>query len=132
MTLLKKFALWFLTGFIPVVIAACYGMPYDYRSARFVKPGRVLDIQSKAGIPGIQVLCTTPTGDIQSFAYSDEEGQFVLGYDRPCQTVLVEDIDGEENGGQYATAEVPFEPGDEDQVIELGLRPLQMRIDGDL
>jgi hypothetical protein len=81
---------------IPVVIAACYGMPYQYS-----RQGRVIDKSTHLGIGGIRVTCLDEEGAVDSETRSGENGSFVLYYDQICATLMAEDDDGAENGGKY-------------------------------
>ena len=90
---------------IPVVIAACYGAPYDYRNT---KQGKVLDRATHEGVTNIKVSCLLEDGLLESETYSSTDGSFYLEYDQPCAKVTAEDVDGIENGGNYAKAVIAF------------------------
>lgn len=106
-----KLCLWFTSVAVPIVIAACYGMPY-----RFAKDGKVVDAQTKKGIAYIDISCVKDDRTVSSFN-SWEDGHFVLQYDKPCDSLLIEDIDGEENGGVYKTKSVAYDPIDDEPII---------------
>ena len=113
MRTIARFFLWLVTAAIPVVIAACYGMPYKYS-----KSGHVIDSETKEGIQGIQVTCVVNDSDY-SMAYTYEEGAFVIEYDADCDALRVEDVDGEDNGGTYLPRTVAFCKDCQDITIEL-------------
>jgi hypothetical protein len=97
---IAKILLWIIGVAIPVVIAACYGMPY-----KFSKTGKVVDAETKAGIDGIQVTCVQGGQDEDvAFTYS---GDFTLWYDIPCDTLQIKDVDGAQNG-EYQDREIEF------------------------
>jgi len=100
--LCARFLLWLIGVALPVFIAACYGMPY-----RFSKQGRVIDAETKQGIPNIMVSCVRAGRDEFTIP-SWENGRFELSYDLPCDELRLEDTDGEENGGRFEAKTVPF------------------------
>ncbi|MGI5863873.1 MAG: hypothetical protein ACOX6T_17705 [Myxococcales bacterium] len=91
-----------MTAGIPVVIAACYGAPYQYS-----KSGRVLDRSTHVGIPGIRIGCVLPDGGVAYETHSNTDGSFLVEYDQECAKITAEDVDGEENG-RYKATEIPF------------------------
>jgi hypothetical protein len=101
MRIIAKFFLWLITVAIPVVIAACYGPLYKYS-----KSGKVVDSETQEGINGIQVSCMVG-GSPWDVTYSDPQGEFLLMYDRPCDELQLEDVDGDQNG-RYLTTTAPF------------------------
>lgn len=113
MRIIAKFFLWLTTIAIPVVIAACYGMAY-----KFTKTGHVVDSETKAGIQGISVSCMVG-GNVEAADTTYEDGSFWLEFNTACDELLVEDVDGEDNGGQYVDRSVPFCKDCEDITIEL-------------
>lgn len=113
MRTIAKFFLWLTTIALPVVIAACYGMPY-----RFSKTGHVVDSETKEGILGIEVACMR-AGSAQATAYTLEDGSFWLEFNDPCDHYRVEDVDGEDNGGQYVSRDVEWCKDCEEITIEL-------------
>ncbi|MCP4675647.1 MAG: hypothetical protein GY854_09115 [Deltaproteobacteria bacterium] len=135
--LLAKPILWLLTSAIPVFIAACYGMPMYLFNAK----GRVVDKKTGEGINNIKVSCIMTNGPItwpvgESFSsttvpdggmWIDDEtfsqpgdGYFYIGYDDPCYEIRFEDVDGEQNGGSYATQTILMtEDGDADLTVEM-------------
>ena len=94
-----------MTAGIPVVIAACYGVPYEYGLG---KSGNVVDRTTHAGIGGIKIGCVLADGTLESETYSSTDGSFMVEYNQDCATLTAEDVDGEENGGLYAKTEIPF------------------------
>lgn len=118
MRTLAKFFLWLIGIAIPVVIAACYGMP-----ARFSKSGKVIDSVTKQGIEGIQVTCVDGWGlSYDATAHAYVGGEFTLWYDDPCSELRLEDIDAEANG-LYQPRAVPFCHECESLTIELTREP---------
>ncbi len=113
MRLIAKFFLWLISVAIPVVIAACYGAPFAYS-----KTGKVVDSETKEGVNGIQVACLLD-GYEQDVAYSWEDGTFWIHYDAPCDSLHLEDVDGEDNGGYYEPRTVPIDEDCEELVVEL-------------
>jgi len=97
---LAKGALWIVTGLMPVVIAACYGMYYE-----FTRYGRVIDRTTRASISGIKVTCRS--GVEATETYSDGDGEFWIEAEESCDVVLFEDVDGAANGS-YQTRSVPL------------------------
>lgn len=110
MLAIRRLLLWVLTTAIPVFIAACYGVAYNFARAT----GRVTDALTGDGIGGIELSCMND-GEVQSTAYTAADGSFILEYDdaMPCDTILVEDVDGDANG-TYAPASVPMQDGEID------------------
>jgi hypothetical protein len=112
--IIKKAMLWVITAVIPVVVAACYGVMYAFQ-----KTGTVIDKDTRQGIEGIQVSCLVSNrGDVESTAYT-YEGQFYLNYDRECNMLLFQDVDGEDNGGYYGEVIIPASEYDENVPVEM-------------
>lgn len=103
-----RFGLWILSLFMPVVIAACYGVPADSSTLR-QKCGTAKDSGSKVGIKGIQVTCSR-NGEELGMTYTDDAGAYCVGFhaEEPCDTLVFEDVDGLDNGGQYLTKSEPM------------------------
>ncbi len=139
--------LWILTSAVPVFISACYGVvneigPYA-REKEISLRGRVVDAFSGEGIGGIKVSCLagdtgeeeldtdTPSdsdaGDSLNDGMIDEtytlhgDGFFEIWHpeNSPCESLVVEDVDGEDNGGYYESRELSTDVSDEDIVVEL-------------
>ncbi|MBN2497161.1 MAG: hypothetical protein JXR96_21390 [Deltaproteobacteria bacterium] len=101
MRLISKFLLWIVSALSSVAIAACYGTFYEYD-----RSGRVLDAETLAGIPGIQVTCLAGGQELDvTFTYDD--GRFTVYAYEACEQLCFEDVDGEQNGGEYARRCVP-------------------------
>lgn len=111
--LVARFCLWLIGIAIPVFIAACYGMPY-----RFSKNGRVIDAATGKGLNGVKVICLQGERD-WNYEYTYHNGDFSLSYDSPCDAIRVDDVDGLDNGGEYASRTVPFCEECPDLTIEL-------------
>jgi len=109
----SRFLLWLIGVAIPVFIAACYGMPYQYS-----KRGRVVDRQTQEGIPNIMVTCVR-AGNDQFSIPSWDDGRFELSYDLPCDDVRLTDTDGVDNGGEYKQRVVSFCDTCGDIVVEM-------------
>ena len=122
----QRVLLWLITGAIPVVIAACYGVVMEY-----YKPGKVTDKTSQKGIPDVEVRCAGlaedagPVEDAAAdpgvLAISDAEGSFVISVLPSCDTLRFVDVDGEENGGQYASVEAPLGANGAELMVEMEL-----------
>jgi hypothetical protein len=110
-----RFLLWIVTGAIPFVIAACYGVLYQYQ-----RNGKVLDAVTRNGIEGIEVNCMV--GDaVESTNISYSGGAFYLEYNTPCDEVRFTDVDGATNGS-YQSRTIPL-PASGDIVVELTPEP---------
>lgn len=102
MEVVKHFKKWLLGIFvttIPVVIAACYGVPYDIS-------GRVIDADTQEGIDGIEVTCI----NYDNFSTLEDEGEELVTYTSSgyydymatstgsCKMIKLRDVDGTDNG----------------------------------
>ena len=74
-----------------------YGMPY---LGQYELKGIVTDKETSNPIQNIQVVTHRDT------VYTDNEGKFTLNFRSPEYSLKVEDIDGEENGGEFETQEI--------------------------
>ncbi len=94
----SRFLLGMVTTSIPVVIAACYGMMYQ-----FSQRGRVIDRNSKAGVAGLRVECRTDSNSMTDRTYSASDGSFDLHTTSSddCTTIAVDD--DRESGARYAS-----------------------------
>lgn len=130
---LAKPFLWLFTSAIPVFISACYGVYYEALEFK----GRVVDKQTGQGIGNIRVSChndrsvdvdtdTNSNADagpselsnVVDSTYSiDGDGSFSLYISSPCSRLRFEDVDGEENGGNYATLDMEFSSDADEKVI---------------
>ena len=102
--LFKKALLWLITAFIPVVVAACYGMMYSFDTS-----GKVIDKDTREGIDGIEVKCIVDDkNDVEDIDVTFD-GEFMLAFDRQCKKLVFEDFDGKDNGGYYCRLEIRYE-----------------------
>ena len=121
--------LWLFTGAIPVFIAACYGPAEGYGpdgswENEVAARGKVLNGLTLEPISDIKISCVR-SGYVYDATYSlPGDGSFQLWYvdGQPCDTLLAEDVDGDENGA-FISTEIPFNPGDETAIIELESEP---------
>ena len=114
---LVRFMLRIVTTAVPVVIAACYGVPYN-----FTQRGRVVDRDTKQGIGGLMVECRTASDATTESNYSGTDGSFVLIAlnAADCQKVAVEDL--RDGSTRYAPTSVASNSSSE-IIIEVGLQP---------
>lgn len=84
-----------LFGF-SLTCVACYGTMYDEYNPQFLVSGRVVDGDGKP-IEGIEVSSN-------KWTMTDSEGRFRLGVSHT--TIRIEDVDGEENGGEFEPREL--------------------------
>ena len=102
-----------LTTFVPVVIAACYGMVYKYNAS-----GQVIDKDTHEGLSNIRVSCMA-NGVAEGEDDLSDHGAFYLRFNTPCTTLLAEDVAAADGGtdagpdggtrGRYAKKEVPYD-----------------------
>lgn len=94
----SRFLLGIVTTSIPVVIAACYGMMYE-----FSQRGKVVDKSSKAGVAGLRVECRSETNTMTDRTYTATDGAFTLSTtsSSACKTIAVDD--DRESGARYAS-----------------------------
>ena len=104
MKLLYRFLLGIVCFFIPVFIAACYGVQEGFD--RLGRTGRVVDSTTMEGIGGLKVTCIAASisrrTDASGFFDADDFGQ--------CTELSIEDIDGAENG-EYPDTTVSCDTG---------------------
>jgi putative lipoprotein (rSAM/lipoprotein system) len=92
--ILKKALLWLITGVIPVVVAACYGVMYAFN-----RNGKVVDADTGEAIQGIQVSCAVGNrSNVIDTSYTDSLGNFYIAADTECDAYIFTDVDGDENG----------------------------------
>jgi len=103
---LSRALLKLLTLGIPVVIAACYGMPYKYNAS-----GKVIDKGSHQPIPGISVACLKTDGSTLTATTTGQDGSFYIGSDTGCAGLSATDVDGATNGS-FKPASAPFSDTD--------------------
>jgi hypothetical protein len=94
----SRFLLGIVTTSIPVVIAACYGMMYE-----FSQRGKVVDKSSKSGVAGLRVECRSETNTMTDRTYTATDGAFALSAasSSACRTIAVDD--DRESGARYAS-----------------------------
>jgi hypothetical protein len=117
--ILTKALLSLLTGAIPVFIAACYGPPAECTDAE----GTVKDPGGNP-IANILVRCMLGGAEQNSTTTAAGDGAFALTYcsDGECDALRFEDVDGAENGGAFASKEIPFVP---DGGLDVTLEPAE-------
>ena len=98
----KQISLLF-AGSFSMVLAACYGMPVDMEYQKTVRTVNELN----EAIPGLQVQLTN-NGERIFEDVTDENGDVYYSDLTEAETendykVIINDIDGEENGGLYNT-----------------------------
>jgi hypothetical protein len=110
--LLRKILTGLSLGAVAITFQACYGMPMDEVSLK----GTVKDTNGGA-IGGIQVSAY----DEYDKTLTDSNGKYQLLVGDWEQTVLFQDIDGPDNGGEFKDLEVKWKPEDGplDVVMEL-------------
>lgn len=101
---LKRLLKWVATGSFSLILAACYGVMYSMQQTT----GRVIAKSSSSGAP-IPGLSVTVRGTDERHYETDEAGEVAyratgdyVGEVR----VLVEDVDGTANGGEFAPEQV--------------------------
>ncbi len=98
----RRALLFGLTGLVSVVVTACYGMVYTFRSY-----GRVLDRDTGEALPDIRVRYLAPDGTELGAARTDLRGDWAMetcGPSGGADAVLeFADTDGEAGGGDHAT-----------------------------
>jgi hypothetical protein len=118
MWVLKRCLLAVLTSLVPVVIAACYGVPYRSVS------GRTVDKASHVGVNGIRVRTMGAGADVLNETYTargsdQQDGEFQIAYTGGAAHVVFTDVDGPANGGPYKEVSIPPPPGSADLTVEL-------------
>ena len=88
---------------IPMVIAACYGMP-----ARFSRSGKVIDQDTHDPLSDIKVSCMDKSGNAADIAVSDG-GDWLLYFDAACDHLEAED---NLSPARYQKASVAFPAAD--------------------
>ena len=106
--------LWLLNLVVPVFIAACYGPPGGTEPPSL--QGKVRDANTQVGIDAIQVTCLSGGGAIDT-AYTNLYGDY--SFYVSCDELQFDDVDGATNGGPYASATVPVEPGQTEIDVDL-------------
>jgi hypothetical protein len=89
-----------------------------------VQTGAVKDPDGNP-IGGILVRCMLGGAEQNSTTTATADGSFKLSYCwDDCDVLRFEDVDGEENGGAFAPAEVPFDP-EASAPIDVTLEPAE-------
>ena len=106
---IKKLFVFLTTGTMAVVLAACYGVPVDdmYQSLITAKDS------SGEPINGLKVtLVTTANDSIPEF--TNENGEAIIRYfqDEEASKLIVEDVDGADNGGEFLKNEQDYDGSD--------------------
>ena len=108
MKLLEKSALFLMSGIMPVFIAACYGAPIEGDTVNAW--GAVKDKASGNPIGNILVRCLFGQS-IEAETYTAMgDGSYEFSFESwdGCDELEFEDVDGEDNGGKFATKTIPF------------------------
>lgn len=100
--LLRLFALFGMT----LTCVACYGTGYEEYHAEYGASGRVVDPQ-KSPIEGIEVSLGKNT------TYTTEDGRFYI-HSSYHSGLLLRDVDGRRNGGEFADKHIPLNQSDAD------------------
>ncbi len=108
----KKLLLGVMGVVVPVIVAACYGVPY-----RFSKSGKVVDKTTGQGVPSLDVVCVSGNNEAD-LTVTGVDGVFDLWYDQACDAVLIRDVDGDTNG-VYGAQRVDFCEDCDPWVIEI-------------
>ena len=113
---LARLLLRFFVVAVPVFIAACYGVAYN-----FTRRGKVVDKDSKKGLFGVTVTCDHKDGTKELPANTDVDGRFLLDFNKPCDTVTAsqEPTDGP---AAYQKTTIPFVDDGSDLLIEMPKR----------
>jgi len=116
---LKSVLLGIVTLVCPVFLAACYGPPNgEWEEGQDELRGKVVDSVTQLGINRIVVDCRVE-GESARAALTDLEGVFVMPWGLSCDSLLFRDVDGLENGGEYAELEAPLSELGDDFIFEL-------------
>ncbi len=107
--LLRKAFVFITTGSMAVILAACYGVPVDEMYYKLVKT------RTSTGepIPGLRVRLFHNRTDVDTF-YTNQDGE--VEFDVYNETVnsggysiKIEDVDGEENLGEFTEQQIPID-----------------------
>ena len=113
----KQISLLF-AGSFSMVLAACYGMPVDMQNDKSVK---TVNEQNEA-IPGLQVYLTN-NGERIYEDFSDENGDVYYSHFEDDANndykVIINDVDGAENGGPYKTQVVDIVDSKDDYFVQM-------------
>jgi hypothetical protein len=95
------------TGTFTLFIAACYGLPWQWKKITARSP-------ASTGIPGLQVTIFDHEVETGMQTSTDADGVAMFGI--PAQegmTAVIVDVDGLENGGSFAPAEIVLDSRNE-------------------
>jgi len=100
---IKKPLNYLLTGSFSVVFAACYGAPVELENPKLIKTTDNTNLP----IQGLKVTVFENRLAINE-AYTDQDGSvefYVAQKDNYYYKVTIEDIDGEDNGGEFVSTD---------------------------
>ncbi len=101
---IKKPLNYLLTGSFSVVFAACYGAPVELENPKLIKATDDTNLP----IQGLKVTVFENRLNINE-GFTDKDGSiefYMVQKDKYNYKVTIEDIDGEENGGDFASKDV--------------------------
>ncbi|RLD77440.1 MAG: hypothetical protein DRJ10_03900 [Bacteroidetes bacterium] len=101
---IKKPLNYLLTGSFSVVFSCCYGTPMDLENPKSIK---TID-DTNQPIQGLKVTVLENTLNIDE-GYTNQEGSvefYVAQKDKYIYKAIIEDVDGEENGGEFVSKDV--------------------------
>ena len=102
--ILKKPLNYILTGSFSIVFAACYGAPIELENPKTVN----VKNNSNQAIAGLKVQLFENRNPIDEL-YTDENGSVEFYHTQRTDyhySAVIEDIDGDENGGEFETQEI--------------------------
>ena len=111
--------------------ASCMAMDYaPIMDANIQKPGIIGNVTDTSGvaIEHIKVTLNWNDGAFTETQYTNSDGGFMAGIWEPeaetvrSLTVLLEDIDGEENGGSFEAHTETFTVFEDNSIVELDFR----------
>ena len=101
---IKKPLNYLLTGSFSVVFACCYGTPMDLENPKLIKATD----DTNQPIQGLKVTVYENMLYINE-GYTDQEGSiefYIAQKDKYYYKATIEDVDGEENGGEFINKDV--------------------------
>ncbi|MBN2653169.1 MAG: radical SAM-associated putative lipoprotein [Spirochaetales bacterium] len=125
---MKKLLTYLFAGSTTLILAGCYGVPYDIRP-----DGEKIDLKVTNGngdpIPGLQLESRNSSYSISYYhnlIKTNEEGnatiQFYDGDDLNSCSVVIYDIDGEANLGEFKEKTVEINSTDKSYDVEMELK----------
>ena len=118
---IKKLIKMLFAGTFTIIVAACYGVYMDYRNFLF----HVKNPQDEP-IPGLS-LKLIDTGNVVDQSWTGEYGDAYLsayvdyyGVGSTEYTVVIEDIDGPDNLGEFETVTMDVS-GNDDTIVEYNI-----------